>query len=515
MSTDAAAPMQALAIAMVKNEADIIEASIRHNLHFVDLIAVIDNGSTDGTREILEALRREGVPLLIFDDPVFGHFQSEKVTHVYRKVAPIFNPELVYLLDADEFIRAPSRAALEAALAGLAPGSQALLPWTTHLPDTAVDAARMLRDPLGTTVLRRRVEEPLYFKAVIRRAPQHDTHLVIEQGNHAARLEDGTPLPSVRLNGVALAHLPVRSVEQVASKAVNGWHACMVRNLHRNVPGEAFQWKAIYERIARGPGLDAATLVEVALGYAQSARPGRNLADDAVADPTLARYGTLSHLALGRHSARAKVALSVEGFLREAAPRPAPTGGAPKDLVSLDLAPLADLATRLELRGVVTTEAGAALGDALRVLCPLADRTPGQAAELLLAPAFADEDLAPLVAAVSAEGAGLRRIVCWTASTSSPEPLRNQLAAWQAAGWEPQLMETMAARALASFAALRHGLLVLGPADPAQAARVSMVRELLCAIAGAPHAWADPLPQRVEHPLQSLQLGREAAVAHV
>ena len=110
-----AAPLCTLAISMIKNEADIIEASIRHNLAYVDLMVVIDNASTDGTREILEAMRQEGLPLLIMDDPVFGHFQSEKVTQAYRMVAPVFNPDLVYLLDADEFLRAPSRAALERA----------------------------------------------------------------------------------------------------------------------------------------------------------------------------------------------------------------------------------------------------------------------------------------------------------------------------------------------------------------------------------------------------------------
>ncbi|MBQ1762801.1 MAG: glycosyltransferase family 2 protein, partial [Aquincola sp.] len=58
-------PLSALALGMVKNEADIVEAFVRHNLHFVDLMVLLDNGSTDGTRDILEALQKEGLPLLV------------------------------------------------------------------------------------------------------------------------------------------------------------------------------------------------------------------------------------------------------------------------------------------------------------------------------------------------------------------------------------------------------------------------------------------------------------------
>src|SRR5580698_5944919 len=103
-----------LGISMVKNESDIIEAFVRHNLAYVDLLVVVDNDSVDGTRDILVAMQIEGLPIVLFDDPIPGYFQSEKLTFLYRKIAPIFRPKLVYFLDADEFIVARSRESLEA-----------------------------------------------------------------------------------------------------------------------------------------------------------------------------------------------------------------------------------------------------------------------------------------------------------------------------------------------------------------------------------------------------------------
>jgi hypothetical protein len=42
--------MRVVGITMVKNEADIIEAFVRHNLRFLDALVVVEHASADGTR---------------------------------------------------------------------------------------------------------------------------------------------------------------------------------------------------------------------------------------------------------------------------------------------------------------------------------------------------------------------------------------------------------------------------------------------------------------------------------
>jgi len=496
--------MNTLAIAMIKNEADIVEAFVRHNLELLDLMVVIDNGSTDGTREILTSLQREGLPLVVFDDPIFGYYQSEKVTHVYRKVVPVFNPELVWFLDADEFIHAPSRAALDAAFAAVPAGNAVLLPWRTHLPDAQVDPARVLADPLGAMPDRRRREEPTYFKVVVRRDPRDDERLVIEQGNHNVHFIDGTRPPVRAMEGVAVAHLPVRSVEQLSAKVINGWQAYLVKNRHAEVPTAGFQWQQLYERAVYGQGLDAATLTTVALDYAQSARAGRNRGDDAVRDAVPSRYGPLRYLHLARTNLLAKIAMNMESFILNG-------DGTWKPDTDETAAPRRDIAGLLEvlrqtdavrLRGAPGSE-GPLWVRELALANPGWKETPHGEADLLLAAAMPADAFAALAADAAVQPE--RRVVWWPAGDASAEAVDAALLAWYRAGWEPQLLETMGYRALSAFPELRRGAIVLHPVQPERAARAAAVRGVLSTPTPA-RANAAPVPKRVLHPMQDLAL---------
>ncbi len=128
------AMIEALGIAMVKNEADIIESFVRHNLEFIDALVIAAMTSVDGPREILVRLRQEGLPIVLFDDPIVAHFQAEKVTALYRRVVPEFEPRFIFLLDADEFVVAPSREALYLQLRAMQAGIQAQYYWRSYIP---------------------------------------------------------------------------------------------------------------------------------------------------------------------------------------------------------------------------------------------------------------------------------------------------------------------------------------------------------------------------------------------
>jgi len=501
--------MNTLAIAMIKNEADIVEAFVRHNLELMDLMVVIDNGSTDGTRDILTSLQREGLPLVVFDDPIFGYYQSEKVTHVYRKVVPVFNPELVWFLDADEFIHAPSRAALDAAFAAVPVGTGVQLPWRTHLPDAVVDADRVLADPLGAMPDRRRREEPTYYKVVLRRDPRDDACLVVEQGNHNVRFTDGTRPPLCVMEGVSVVHLPVRGVEQLSAKVINGWQAYLVKNRHAEMPTAGFQWQTLYERIVHGSGIDADTLTEVALDYAQSVRAGRNRQGDTLREPVPARYGRLRYLHLARTNLLAKIAMNMESFILNG-------DGTLKPTTDETAAPRRDVAGLLELlrqtdairlRGAPGSD-GPRWVEELTLANPGWQRADSGAADLLLA---ADMPVATFTALARASSpAPQGRVVWWAAAVPTAAELDAALAAWYQAGWEPQLLETMGYRALSAFPELRAGVVVLRPAQADRAARAAAVRQVLCT-----PATAKPLvlatPKRVLHPMQDMALPALAA----
>ena len=46
-------------LSMVRNESDIIETFIRHNLTLLNELHVVDHNSSDNTREILTLLKQE------------------------------------------------------------------------------------------------------------------------------------------------------------------------------------------------------------------------------------------------------------------------------------------------------------------------------------------------------------------------------------------------------------------------------------------------------------------------
>jgi SAM-dependent methyltransferase len=283
--------IEALGIAMAKNEADVIEAFVRHNLGFMDALVIVDNDSTDGTREILVQLQQEGLPIILFDDPVVGYFMAEIVTAVYRKVVPKFKPRFVFLLDPDEFIVASSREALYAQLRAMRPGTQAQYCWRTYIP-APTGPEGDASDPLRSITHRKVVEHP-WWKAVIVTDPKIDMKLKIKQGSHGVRYA-GRSLRKVKLRDVAIAHFPVRSVDQITGKILVGWIAMLERNRRRLDVGLAYHWKALYERIIRGTGLTTEDLTLEALRYGQFSGAEFKWPQDVVRDPVEPAYARLT-----------------------------------------------------------------------------------------------------------------------------------------------------------------------------------------------------------------------------
>jgi cellulose synthase/poly-beta-1,6-N-acetylglucosamine synthase-like glycosyltransferase len=70
---------------MVKDEADVIEATIEHLFaQDIDALIVADNGSTDGTLELLNTLSQR-LSIVLHSDPEVGYYQARKMTRLAQE----------------------------------------------------------------------------------------------------------------------------------------------------------------------------------------------------------------------------------------------------------------------------------------------------------------------------------------------------------------------------------------------------------------------------------------------
>jgi glycosyltransferase involved in cell wall biosynthesis len=224
--------MAVFGITMVKDEADLIEGTLRHMAGEVDRIVVADNGSTDGTRDIIAELEGE-LDLDVVDDPDPAYYQSAKMTALAARAAEQ-GATWIVPFDADELWYARHRISTMLRRANTCNVAVARL--FNHF-STSIDPPDP--DPFRRMQWRQRDPAPLP-KVAFRWEPG----AVIEQGNHGVVLPSGArPVQKLEVR-----HFPYRSAEQFVRKARNGAAAYRAADLPVE---QGAHWRAYGEILAR------------------------------------------------------------------------------------------------------------------------------------------------------------------------------------------------------------------------------------------------------------------------
>ena len=206
--------MRLVAITCVKNEIDIVEAFAHHTLTLVDYLVVLNNGSQDGTVDVLRALAKEGLPLEIVEDGSPGQYQPQRMTRLMHEHAVArHDADWVFPLDGDEFLAVADRSSLIPA--GIAADRPILLAWRTYVPGHGDNPNEL--NPVLRIRRRRVVEGREFAKVIVPRALAASPQATLAQGNHDLLLH-GQRCEPLAHPCCCLAHFPLRSLGQYATK---------------------------------------------------------------------------------------------------------------------------------------------------------------------------------------------------------------------------------------------------------------------------------------------------------
>jgi glycosyltransferase involved in cell wall biosynthesis len=209
---------------LARNEADILDAQLAFHLNAgVDYVVAIDNGSDDGTTEILESYARDGHLDLTRDERDYK--QGEWVTGMARRAATEFGADWVINSDADEFWW-PRGGSLKDVFAAV-PRRYGVVRgmWRHFAPRPLGD--EFFAERMTVRVTNPGIDDNSPYSARFKSAHRADPDVKVLEGNH--RVSGAHLLPIAGWYPIDIFHFPIRSFERFKEKYLRQWALLGVR----------------------------------------------------------------------------------------------------------------------------------------------------------------------------------------------------------------------------------------------------------------------------------------------
>lgn len=229
---------------LCRDEADVLADWIEYHVSKgVDYLVVTDNGSRDGSAELLREYEKSG-RVFLFEEASYTHDQATWVSRMANFAIRDLNADWLLHSDADEFWWCDEPSMHD--VLGECPVSvQALrVERSNFLPP--VEDLQSREGAFWTRQLRRQLKsvnslgKPLPPKVCHRKAE----NVWVEDGNHSVRVA-GHPLTAAESRSLRILHFPIRSYQQFERKIRQGTEA-LYRNT-RIAPGVGQTWRFTYE----------------------------------------------------------------------------------------------------------------------------------------------------------------------------------------------------------------------------------------------------------------------------
>jgi hypothetical protein len=276
--------MKVACISIMRNEADILESFVRYHLQIADQMIIISHRSADGSREILNNLKQEGLNIEVQEETSLEFQQGPSMTRIMKRAVDTYGADWIVPLDADEFIAAPKQGSVRTILEQLPHDKITKVSYWSYVPMPS-------DNPQEPNVLKRiqhhrTSENKQHEKIIIPRFMAMKKHGFIAAGNHGfvkRRFGKQKEFPSLHTDQLVLAHYPVRSERQIMSKAFVSWLAILANP--NKEPTEGYHWKLLYDRFISNDRIKSEDLANLAFNYVLSKHPKEVTPDVIIREP--------------------------------------------------------------------------------------------------------------------------------------------------------------------------------------------------------------------------------------